>query len=77
MWNTTHQRPLEAGGIVEPPTHDQKRLLLIELVGDGLNLVIQGQNFLYQLCKRKTNRITLIRIRRPTTNVKMSVFDAL
>lgn len=55
----THQRPLKAGGIVETPAHDQKRSLLIQLIGDGLNLLIQCQHLLYQLWQSKKKKSKL------------------
>lgn len=45
----THQRPLKAGGIVETSTHNQERPLLVELVGDGLDLLVQRQHLVNQV----------------------------
>ena len=40
---------LQTSGEVESSAHDEKRPLLIELFGDLLDLVIQGQHLLYFL----------------------------
>lgn len=36
---------LEAGGEVESTSHDEQRLFLVDLLGDGVNLVVELQNF--------------------------------
>lgn len=61
---STHQRPLKAGGIVETSTHDQKRPLLVQLIGDCLDLLIQRQHLLNQLWSSRKIKIVKIVVKK-------------
>lgn len=58
QWQS-HQRPLQAGGVVVASAHDEHALLLVELGGQLLDLLIQTQHLLYQVYTEKASKSTI------------------
>lgn len=55
----SHQRSLQAGGVVEASAHDEHALLLVQLGGQLLDLLIQTQNLLYQIYTEQVRKSTM------------------
>lgn len=55
----SHQRPLQAGGVVVASAHDQDTFLLVELGGQLLDLLIQTQHLLYQIYTEIVRKCTM------------------
>ena len=54
---TTHQSAFKTGSIIVATSHDQQRLLLVQFLGQGMDLVIDLQHLLNLLCKKNTNQV--------------------